>query len=1050
MEAEMRAVVITAALLFALTSAHAGNEANHEKEVAALLGEKAPSDLDQLHVSCLSPLSGWDGVQSRRPPSGEPPASYHWKEEGDGIVAPLDGGKIATLLDVPESGAYRISLRHQMGIQAAAPVTLTLRPHKAVKSGAAQGTTTNLTAYADTGRALEHVYGQSTLGGGLTGAEIEKKSPIRFERETELIAVPSKDTMVWEYRDVELKKGVYRATLATPEKRVRAHSLFFSRSKDFRPTFASPSSFGRIYMRFRVTSQDGKKGTPVTVSANLTYHWGPRGGSGWGWGIGQTPATPEGQWTPFIEATDAFVPGPGAWSTCNLGVTGVTNGEIEVQFAWQPNGQAESVTVKTGLGGGYASLHVPHGDWTFVAREGAPGWGMWNEKPAREIMTQEVVIERYFVWAKEAEARLGLKPDHPHPKLIRLYTGNGALPANRDRAAEMLARLGINWIGTHDWGIAASPETVRKLGLRDEIVAFNKGDGDAFARLLSDADKKKLTRVKVADEIDTYTQPATINANPAKLAAFRAYLQEQAKLAGMDVAAFLGGRNLDDIKVLGALPANPGLVDRRIFYHSQRFCHLATADGYRAVVLSFERNFPNARLYLNYTPHPVFLTGSTMNMGDWFVMCRNKAQTLAWGEDWAYSGGWSLSTAWECTSFYAALVDCAARKYGYPSGFYVGSNCGGSAQKIFGCLAQGVTWLHLYDWGPIDLWADGSNCWSENGDEYFSVLAAACALGPADEIIANGQRERRRTAILYNRSHEILQGGWGRLNHDWMWTFIGLKHSRIPIDVIIEEDLNAEDLKRYDVVFAGGVNLERRHVVELKRWVEAGGLLIGTGGAGQQDVYGDLLSESVELFGARQVLAGTDKTGSVVRVTMPASDWFPACDWKSPGDLAFVLEPTTAKPLGAYGGGECAATVNAVGKGQAILLGFRPGLVFRDNGQSYHVTNGLQEWLVSPVLKRLGRQRVELDYPTAEAALYEHESGLAVTLANFGAYGPGYAGRGSGWTFPTNGMRLSVQTDRPIREVTSALRGPVEWKREGDRIEIKAPPFDPVDVIILK
>jgi hypothetical protein len=30
------------------------------------------------------------------------------------------------------------------------------------------------------------------------------------------------------------------------------------------------------------------------------------------------------------------------------------------------------------------------------------------------------------------------------------------------------------------------------------------------------------------------------------------------------------------------------------------------------------------------------------------------------------------------------------------------------------------------------------------------------------------------------------------------------------------------------------------------------------------------------------------------------------------------------------------------------------------------------------------------------------------------------------------------------------LRGPLEWKRAGDRIEIKAPPLDPVDVIILK
>ena len=417
---------------------------------------------------------------------------------------------------------------------------------------------------------------------------------------------------------------------------------------------------------------------------------------------------------------------------------------------------------------------------------------------------------------------------------------------------------------------------------------------------------------------------------------------------------------------------------------------------------------------------------------------------MAWAEDWAYLGSWSLGTAWECTSYFAALVECGARKHGYPSGFYVGSNCGGSAQKIFGCLAQGVTWLELYSWGPIDAWAEGSNAWSENEGEYYSILAAACALGPADEIIAKGQREPRRTAILYNRSHEILNGGLGRLNHDWMWTFIALKHARVPVEVIIEEDLTPEDLKRYDVVFVGGLNLARRHVVELRRWVEGGGLLIGTGGAAQRDVYGDPLAESVALFGARQTAARTNQADAVARVTSPASDWFPAGEWKSPGDFAFVLEPTTAKAVGTYSGGECAAAVNPLGKGHALLLGFRPGFVFRDNGQSYQP--GVREWLAAPVRKRLGRPRVELDYAPAEATLFEHTSGLAVTLAHFGIYRAG----GHAWASPPEGLRLSVQTARPIREVRSALRGPLEWQRAGDRIEFKAPPLDPVDVIILQ
>jgi hypothetical protein len=957
-----------------------------------------------------------------------PAAPCPWQVDGGGIVSSLDAGSIDTLLDVPESGSYRVSLRHQIGVQEAVPVTLDLRPQKALESEPQAGAAASLTRYVDAGRGLEHTYGKTPLPGGKTGREIEEQLPIRFEHEAELSAAHATHAMVWEHWDVELKKGVYRATLAAQKKGVRAHSLFLSRSKEFRPSVGDlrrNPSLGRIYTRFRVTSKGESKGTPVTVKAG-------------GWNVGQAPATPEGKWTPFIEATNAIMPRPGAWSSCPLDVAGVTNGELEVQFSWHPGGDAESVTVKTGLGGGRALLRVPHGDWTASARAGVPAWGMWSDKPVREILTQEAVLDKYFTWAKAAEEKLKLKPDHPRTKAIRLYTGNGVLPANRDRASEMLARLGINWIED------VSPEIARRYGLSDEHVAYNTRDADGLAASRSEATRAKLTRVKVGDEISTYTAHSVVNGNAAKLEAFRAYLAEQAAVNGAKPEAFFDVRDPKELTCIDRLPEKPSLFDRRLFYHSQRFCHLTSADDYREVVRGFEQHFPNVRVYNNYSPHPVFLTGETMNHSDWFVLCRNRAQTLAWAEDWAFLGDWSLNTAYECTSFYAALVECAARKHGYPAGFYVNSNCGGSGQKIFGCLAAGVTWLHLYDWGPLDVWADGSNSWSDsNPMEYFSILCATATLGPADEIIGKGRREPRRTAILYNRSHEIVNGGRGRLNHDWMWTFIALKHARIPVEVIIEEDLNPEDLKRYDVVFAGGINLERRHVTALKRWVEDGGLLIGTGGAGCWNVYGEPQPLSAELFGARQLEAGADKQASLRRVRTPASDWYPAGEYQSSADLAFILEPTTAKPLGTYGGGECAATINAVGKGHAILLGFRPGWVFSHNAQSY--AGGVREWLAAPLLKRLGRQRVEFDYGPVEATLFEHDSGLAVTLAHFGLY----AQYGGGWASPFD-VRLSVQTDRPIREVSSVRRGPLEWKREGDRIEIKGPRLEPVDVVILK
>ena len=654
---------------------------------------------------------------------------------------------------------------------------------------------------------------------------------------------------------------------------------------------------------------------------------------------------------------------------------------------------------------------------------------MWSAASQQQIMTQEAIIERYFVWAQQAATRLVLNENPPRLKHIRLLSGCGVLPSNQERATEMLAKLGVNWIE------GAPASIVKKYGLHDETSAYNTADPGAVARGLSDAARQRLTKVKIGDEIGTHTEPAAINGNVAKRAAFHAYLREQARQEGMDLPSFMGVPALDDLECLAELPANPGRFERRLFYHSQRFCHLATCADYDAITRAFEQYFPNVHVYNNYSPHPVFLTGTTMNGSDWFVLPRHGAQTLGWAEDWAYYNGWDLGTQYQCTSFYAALVDCAVRKHGYPAGFYVGSNCGGSAQKIFGCVAQGVTWLHLYDWGPIDRWAEGSNAWSENESEYYAIMCAAGAIGPADEIIGKGRREPRRTAILYNRSHEILNEGTGRLNHDWLWTFIGLKSSQIPVDVIIEEDLTPDELKRYDVVILGGFNLASYHLAALKRWVEAGGLLLGTGGAAQRDIYHDPLPATVELFGARQRLAGADQAAAVARVTFTSSAWFPQVELATTSGMKFFLEPTTGKSLATYPGGACAATVQTLGKGQAILLGFHPGYTFRENGSR---TGKARAWLAAPLLQRLGRQRVEFDYSSSEATLFEHDSGLAVMLASFA--GPS----------PEGGSHLSVQTARPITEVVSALRGPLQWKRVDDRVEIKTPRLDPVDVVILK
>ena len=121
-------------------------------------------------------------------------------------------------------------------------------------------------------------------------------------------------------------------------------------------------------------------------------------------------------------------------------------------------------------------------------------------------------------------------------------------------------------------------------------------------------------------------------------------------------------------------------------------------------------------------------------------------------------------------------------------------------------------------------------------------------------------------------------------------------------------------------------------------------------------------------------------------------------------------------------------------------MGFYPGYAYRADGRAL---GPVQPWLVKPLLTHLGRQRAEFSYPASEVTLFEHPTGLAVMLNNF------TPGNVEASKAPT---KLSVATDRKIKEVVSALRGPLPWKRVGDRVEVETPsPADlVVDTIILR
>lgn len=982
-----------------------------------VLGEldtgSAAADLNNMRFSHFSVLEGWEQVEPLRAQLKKNGETYHWKMER-GYASPLNAQPISTLVAVPKEGDYRIYLRHSLGQQVSAPLKLTVEPLETRTGASGTGKSTS--------NAQSLVFGETRLLPSTLGKEQEQKLPVRFESEVQRNTFPGDKMFVWEYKDIKLAAGPHRISLQSERTDNRVTALFLSLSKGFRPSMSevkAENTLEGVFLRYKLLR--GATGTHYTVNTPLNYHWRGRKPLNstdalWYDHTDVLTKVPAGEWSDFLDVREQLVLGGGPFSSWMPTFTGVSEGEVEVQIAWQPHEAAVVHSFKTAISKGRALFRAPHGLYGFRSPVAEPAWGVWAHTLGQKFAPEEAVVEKYLQFSEQARQTLGLPQDHPTPKLLQILTGSRTGAVHQPRVIEMLARMGLNWLPD------ATPDLRQKLNLYD------------------DSSSKKL---KMGDEISTYTPASLLNADPYMRAGFHQFLRKQAAEEGLSMREFLGVEDPSEISAMDALPENPGRYERRQFYCSQRYGHLATVPKYARQVRELLLQHPNARIYNNYSPHPVFLTGRDMNHSDWFIMARNGGQTLGWGEDWATGGAWSLGTPMaECVTFYAALVECSVRTRGYPAGFYVGTNCGYSAQKMFSCLSQGVNLLYLYDWGSIDGLAEGSNAWSEMEDQYLSVMQATHALGPVDEIVAKGKREPRRTALLYNRSHEIMSGSKVWLNRDWMWTFLGLRNSGIPVELVLEEDLTKDNLKQYDVLYLGGQNLQRTKLGILREWVEAGGLLIASAGTALYDLYGDPMPEAESLFGAKQHLASAKDTNSRTRVRFKQCAQFPEVELNAStaGEQKYILTPSTAQPVATYDGGDTAAVVHALGKGCSILLGVTTGEMFRAHGGA---GGSAHAWLASPPLWRLGRARAEFDCPQAEVTVYDHESGTAVLVSH-------HAPKAD--ALPTTPGKLSVKPAKEVREVLSALNGPLKWEMRSGRVEIQLPPptKSPVDAILLR
>lgn len=557
--------------------------------------------------------------------------------------------------------------------------------------------------------------------------------------------------------------------------------------------------------------------------------------------------------------------------------------------------------------------------------------------------------------------------------------------------------------------------------------------------------------------------------NPAALTRFHEYLQAQG-LQPADV----GVASWEQVKPLGRSGATD-LPRRRLFYWTQRFFPYDStryfADSTRAMERAFypdlplttNFNFFNGRFYV---PGPIANNAdkqspdAAMGGHDWLEFGRMRGSTMLWTEDWF---GDDQAYQW---SFYCAKLRCAADKGGVRFGGYViprtaGDRADGILQKMLTIVGSGGKAIKFFVFGPE--YNFPGNCYSENPQLLKKIAEANAVIGAAEELLWPGQRPRPQVAILSPKSAQVwdlkdqrvAQGVSDATNTnlngatmDYMAEvfdlYLALQHKNVPVDFVEEEDLSAEELKAYKVLYVTEPNVPEEGQRGLVEWVKAGGKLVTVTGAAQRDRYDEPCDILADATGIREQprapmhVANLDALKESGRVELGKKS---IVAYGPRGALQGL--PDDARVPSRFTDGQPALVQRTVGKGSVVHFAFMPGLSYVKTGTGRRdgLPVGFDEFLRDRIAGGPSDRSASAVWVGASREMVEtpvllSEKGAAITVLN--------------WTGePIDRLNLTARLPFVPQSAEAVRAGKLEIRRQDDGVHLSLP-VGSVDVILLR
>ena len=568
-----------------------------------------------------------------------------------------------------------------------------------------------------------------------------------------------------------------------------------------------------------------------------------------------------------------------------------------------------------------------------------------------------------------------------------------------------------------------------------------------------------------------------LRANPAGLARFREYVKSQG-LEPRDV----GKASWDDVGPSGPSAA-VDLPSRRLYYWTQRFFPWDSARHFANATKSLERAFyPGLPVLTNwnnftgrlYVPGPAANNSAKhdpdagMGTHDWFEYAKLRGTTMLWTEDW-----FSDAEAYQW-SFYCAKLRSAAERGGIVFGGYVvprtaGDRPDGIVQKILSVVGHGGKAVEYFVFGPE--YAFPGNCYSEKAGLLVKMAEAHAMIAKAEPVLWPGRMPQPQVAILAPRSAQmwdarhaavatqsqaavqIQDAANNHLNRDTVDymaevfdLFLALQHANIPTDFIPEDELTADGLRPYRVVYVTEPDIPAENQQALAAWVRAGGTLVTVSGAAAGDRYDEPCDVLARATGIAEQPRERLLLADVANLKIAGKGDGARGPFTAIGPRGkFIGNSATgsgATVLAKFEDGSPAIVSRTVERGRAIRFAWLPGVsYFRSSSKTQDklpvgFSESIRSWITLPLELASVEPLVRLDQSLVESPLLLSSAGAAITLLN--------------WTgAPIGDLKVDVRLPFPPRSIESVRRGQLRFQTAGDHVTFTVP-LQAADIIVVR